>query len=156
VLANELDPFHTRFIDTVRSAGAASNIEIKAVLAKAPDDFDRHFEDIKSSGADAVIVQPSLPLGRVAASAVKSRIPAASPNSAYTTAGGLMAYSADFQSVHRRAAAVVDKILKGSKPADLPVEFTTSFRLVVNARAAGAIGLALSPLLLARADEVIE
>jgi putative tryptophan/tyrosine transport system substrate-binding protein len=156
VLANEPDPFHKRFIENIQSAGAKSNSEIKAILAKASDDFDRHFEDIKSWGADAVIAQPSLPLGRVVESAARSKIPTACPNSAYTDAGGLMSYSADFRIVHKQVAAVVDKILKGRKPADLPVEFTTSFRLIINAKAASAMGLALPPLLLARADEVIE
>jgi putative ABC transport system substrate-binding protein len=156
VLANEPDPFHKLFIGNIQSAGAQSNIEIKAVLAKADDDFDRHFADIKSWGADAVIAQPSLPLKRVVESATRSKIPTASPNSAYTEAGGLMSYSADFRIVHKQVAVVVDKILKGRKPADLPVEYTTNFRLIINARAAGAIGLTLSPLLLSRADEVIE
>ncbi len=156
ILANEPDPFHKLLVGIIQSAGAQSNIETKAVLAKAGDDFDRHFADIKSWGADAVIVQPSLPLKRVVESAAKSRMPAACPNSAYTAAGGLMSYSADFRAVHKQVAVVVDKILKGRKPADLPVEYATSFRLIINAKAAGAIGLSLSPLLLARADEVME
>ena len=67
-----------------------------------------------------------------------------------------MAYSSDLASVHRQAATIVDKVLKGRKPAELPVEISTKFRLVVNAKAANAIGLRLPPLLLSRADEVIE
>ena len=111
ILANEPDPFHKLFIGNIQSAGVQSNIEIKAVLAKAGDDFDRHFADIKSWGADAVIVQPSLPLKRVVESAAKSKTPTASPNSAYTEAGGLMSYSADFRIVQKQVAVVVDKIL---------------------------------------------
>ena len=67
VLANEPDPFQKLFIKNIQSAGAKSNIEIKVMLAKASDDFDQHFGDIKSADADAVIVQPSLPLGRLRA-----------------------------------------------------------------------------------------
>ena len=152
VLANEPDPFHKRFIENIQSAGAKSNIEIKVMLAKASDDFDQHFSDIKSADADAVIVQPSLPLSRVAESAARSKTPTACPNSAYPSAGGLT----DFHSMNKQIAAVIDKVLRGRKPADLPVEFTTSFRLTINAKAANLIGLALSPLLLARADDVIE
>jgi putative ABC transport system substrate-binding protein len=156
VLANEPDPFYKRFVENVQSAGAKSNIEIKVILAKAGDDFDQHFAGIKSWDADAVITQPSLPLGRVVESAARSKMPTVCPNSAYTAAGGLMSYSADFNVMNKQAAAVIDKVLKGRKPADLPVEYTTSFRLTINAKAASLIGLTLSPLLLARADEVIE
>ena len=87
VLPNEPDP------ENIQSAGAKSNIEIKVMLAKASDDFDQHFGDIKSADADAVIVQPSLPLGRVAESAATSKTPTACPNSAYPSAGGLMSIS---------------------------------------------------------------
>jgi putative tryptophan/tyrosine transport system substrate-binding protein len=156
VLANEPDPFHKRFVESIQSAGAKSNIEIKVRLAKAGDDFDQHFGQIKSWEADAVIVQPSLPLSQVAESAARIRMPTACPNSAYASAGGLIAYAADFSSMNRQIAGVIDKVLKGRKPADLPVEFTTSFRLTLNAKTASRIGLTLSPLLLARADDVIE
>jgi len=67
-----------------------------------------------------------------------------------------MAYAADFNSMNRQIAGVIDKVLRGRKPADLPVEFATTFRLSINAKAANRIGLALSPHLLARADDVIE
>ena len=93
---------------------------------------------------------------QVADSAANSRMPAFCPNASFTQAGGLMAYSSDLASVHRQAATIVDKVLKGRKPAELPVEISTKFRLVVNAKAANAIGLRLPPLLLSRADEVIE
>jgi putative ABC transport system substrate-binding protein len=140
----------------VQAAGTQLHIETIIVLAKAGDDFDQHFAKIKSADADAVVVQPSLPLGQVAASAAKIKLPATCPNTAFTQAGGLMSYSSDVRSVHREAATIVDKVLKGRKPEDLPVEITTKFRLVVNVKAAKAIGLQIPPLLLTRADEVIE
>jgi putative ABC transport system substrate-binding protein len=156
LLANQPDPFHATLIQHFQRAAAQLNIETKIVLARAGDDFDRHFAAVKDWGGEAVLVQPSLPLKQVADSAANSRMPAFCPNASFTQAGGLMAYSPDLASVHRQAATIVDKVLKGRKPAELPVEITTKFRLVVNAKAASAIGLNLPPLLLTRADEVIE
>jgi putative ABC transport system substrate-binding protein len=156
LLANQPDPFHQRLIETVRPAAEQLRLQIEIVLARAGDDFDAHFSAMKAAGVEAVLVQPSLPLRQVAASAAKAGLPAASPNSAFTQAGGLMAYSADLSWVHEQAAVIVDKVLKGRKPADLPVEITTRFRLSVNTKAASAIGLKLPALLLGRADEVME
>lgn len=156
LLANQPDPFHTTLIASVERAAAQLKIETKVIFARAGDDFDRHFAAIKEWAADAVLVQPSLPLRQVADSAAKARMPAFCPNASFTQAGGLMAYSSDLASVHRQAAIIVDKVLKGRKPAELPVEISTKFRLVVNAKTASALGLNVSPLLLTRADEVIE
>jgi putative ABC transport system substrate-binding protein len=156
MLANEPDPFHTTMVASVQRAATQLNIETKIVLARSGDDFDRHLANVKAWGAEAVLVQPSLPLKQVADSAAKSKMPAFCPNTSFTQAGGLMAYSADLTSVYRQAATIVDKVLKGRKPAELPVQISTKFLLIVNAKAASAIGLKLSPLLLTRADEVIE
>jgi putative ABC transport system substrate-binding protein len=156
MLANQPDPFHTTMAASVQRAAAQLNIEMKIILARSGDDFDRHLAAAKEWGAEAVLVQPSLPLKQVVDSAAKSRMPAFCPNASFTQAGGLMAYSSDLASVHRQAATIVDKVLKGRKPAELPVEISTKFRLIVSAKAADAIGLKLPPLLLTRADEVIE
>jgi putative ABC transport system substrate-binding protein len=126
------------------------------VLAKSGDDFLAHFDAIKAWGADAVISQPTLPLARVADSASKSKMPVACPNLAYTEAGGLMAYGSDTGVLHKQGAAVIDKVLKGRKPADLPVEITTNFRLVLNAKVASGLGITFPPTLLSRADDVVE
>ena len=88
--------------------------------------------------------------------ALKQRLPTIAPNADYAMAGGLMSYSADQFMLAREAATFVDKILKGRKPADLPVHPPTKFVLVVNLKTAKALGLNLPPTLLARADEVIE
>jgi putative ABC transport system substrate-binding protein len=93
---------------------------------------------------------------RIAELAVKSRLPAMYFLKFYVEAGGLMSYSADLIEIWRRAAVFVDKILKGAKPGDLPIEQPTTFELVINLRTAKALGLTVPPSLLLRADHVIE
>lgn len=156
MLANRADPFHTLLIHNVRRAAERLALQLDAVLAQAGDDFAAHFAAMKAAGAGAVLVQPTLPLREVAEAAVKARLPAASPGGPFSRAGGLMSYSADVASMQDQTVMIVDKVLKGRKPADLPVEIATRFRLTVNAKAAAAIGLTLPPLLLMRADEVME
>jgi len=87
---------------------------------------------------------------------MKNRLPTMFAQREYVDAGGLMAYAADFPDLFRRTATFVDKILKGAKPADLPVEQPVKFDFVINLKTAKTLGLAVSPTLLARADEVIE
>ena len=105
---------------------------------------------------DAVIVQPSLPARRSAELALKYRVPAVSFVRGIVDEGGLMSYGVDEADAYRRAAVFADKILKGAKPAELPVEQPTKFELVINLKTAKALGLTVPPALLARADEVIE
>jgi len=92
----------------------------------------------------------------IAALASRHQLPAVYPNRYFVTSGGLMSYGPDLLEQHRRAAGYVDRILKGTKPADLPVETPTKYQLVINAKAAKALGVTIPPTLLARADEVIE
>jgi putative ABC transport system substrate-binding protein len=93
---------------------------------------------------------------RIAELAAKSRLPAMYGLRIYVEAGGLISYSADLFEIYRRAAVFVDKIFKGAKPADLPVEQPTKFELVINLKAAKSIGLTIPPSILSRADEVIQ
>ena len=156
VLANAPDPFSKPFIRHIEDAAEEEKIGLKILMVQSPDELDGDFAEVEHWRADAVIVQPSLPHGRAARLAIKHHVPAVAPSVAFAKAGGLLSYSADLQALYRRCATFVDKILKGRKPADLPVEQPTEFRLVVNLKTAKALGLAVSPTLLARADQVIE
>jgi len=156
VLANAPDPFNKPFLEHLQVAAKALNVEIKAVMARGADQLEAHVEEIAKWRADAVVVQPSLPHQRVAELAIKYRLPAFAPNVAFPAAGGLMSYANNSAALYRTCATYVDKILKGRKPADLPVELPTKFLLAVNLKTAKAIGVTVPGILLTRADEVIE
>jgi putative ABC transport system substrate-binding protein len=99
---------------------------------------------------------PGLPSKRAAELALKLRVPAVAVPRWFAEEGGLMSYSAIFADLYRKAALYVDKILKGAKPADLPVEQPTKFELVINLKNAKALGITIPPSIMARADKVIE
>jgi putative ABC transport system substrate-binding protein len=126
---------------------------------RAADDFDRVFAALNKQRPDGLYVTGSPLMGanrkRIADFAIKSRLPSVSSR-AYVDAGGLMSYGADLADSHRRVATYVDKILKGTKPADLPVEQPTKFEFVINLKAAKQIGLTIPPNVLAIADKVIK
>ena len=132
---------------------------LQSVEARGPDDFDTAFSDMKRARAGALTVWPSPMFNsqrqRLVDLAAKHRLPAVYPWREAADAGGLMAYGVDPADVFRRAATYVDKILKGAKPGDLPVEQPTKFELVINLKTAKALGLTIPPSLLGRADEVI-
>jgi putative ABC transport system substrate-binding protein len=155
-LANAPDPFHRPFLAHIQDAGRKLGIDIKAMPLTRVNEFDAVFAQLRQWRADAVIVQPTLPQVRAADLSLKHHVPAFSPNTNFPAAGGLMSYSADQPALFRESAIFVDKILKGRKPADLPVQLPTKFRLVVNLKTAKALGLAIPPTLLTRADDVIE
>jgi putative tryptophan/tyrosine transport system substrate-binding protein len=125
-----------------------------------PDEFDAALAGAKrDSAAGLIILSDILTLihrQRFVQLALKYRLPGIYWDLSYVEAGGLMSYSADFTELRRRAAHYVDKILKGTKPRDLPVEQPTKFQLVINLKSAKALGLAIPPTFLARADDVIE
>jgi putative ABC transport system substrate-binding protein len=126
---------------------------------RAADDFDRVFAALNKQRPDGLYVTGSPLMGanrkRIADFAIKSRLPSVSSR-AYVDAGGLMSYGADLADSHRRVATYVDKILKGTKPADLPVEQPTKFEFVINLKAAKQIGLSIPQKMLAIADKVIK
>jgi putative ABC transport system substrate-binding protein len=156
VLANATDPFTKSFLEQLRLGGQALHLEISVVMIKTADELDPAVAAMKKNAMDAVVVQPSLPRSRAADLALKYRVPAIAPTRAFAVLGGLVGYSGSPAEMARRTVAIVDKILKGSKPADLPVEQPTTFELAINLKTAKALGIAVPPALLSRADEVIE
>jgi putative ABC transport system substrate-binding protein len=156
VLANATDPFTPSFLTQMQRGGKALQLEMQVIMIKEPRELEPAFAAFKKNAVDAVIMQPSLPRATVAELALNHRIPAIAPAAPFAAAGGLAGYSANQPEAARRTAAIVDKILKGAKPADLPVEQPTKFELVINLKTAKAIGIELPSTLLNRADEVIE
>ena len=155
-LINGADPSSTLILDHIQQAGKITGIEIAPVVVRSASEMNAAFAAMKKEGADAVVVQGSLPPGIAAELSLKHRLPMGSGARAYTDAGALISYSTSFPEASRMAAVSVVKILKGAKPATLPVEQPTKFELVINLKTAKALGIEIPPTLLARADEVIE
>ena len=142
-------------------AGAKSlGIVLQNVGVRGSKDFDAAFSAMKRDRAEALVVINSGAFTsdrrRIADLAIANRLPTISGASESAEAGGLLSYAADYPDLFRRAAAYVDKILKGAKPADLPIEQPTKFELVINLKTAKALGLTIPPSLLQRADHVIQ
>ncbi len=134
-------------------------LQLHSMELRSPDDLAEVFNDAVRAGAGALIdTSGTHTFGRkrITGLVAKSRLPAIYVGEATVVAGGLMSYNRDAADLYRRAAAYVDKILKGAKPADLPVEQPTKFDLVVNLKTANALGITLPPSILLRATEVIE
>jgi putative tryptophan/tyrosine transport system substrate-binding protein len=127
---------------------------------QGPEDFDRAFETVRRLRPDALItVEDPLTASyttRIAEFTARQQLPSLHGIREFVAAGGLMSYGANIADLFRRATYYVDKILKGAKPADLPVQQPTKFELVINLKTAKALGLEMPPTLLALADEVIE
>jgi putative tryptophan/tyrosine transport system substrate-binding protein len=141
-------------------AARALGMRLQIVEARDPTDFDSAFSDMASARAGALTVLTSgmffTERRRIVTLAAKNRLPAVYPWREAIDAGGLMSYGANIAALYRRAATYVDKILKGAKPADLPVEQPTKFELVINLKTAKALGLTIPQSVLGRADEVIQ
>jgi len=155
-LANAPDPFSKPFVENIRLAGAATGTIIDVIMLRGVAEVEAAFPAMEKDRPDAVIVQPSLPTKRVAELAISSRIPAVSVIRGFAKDGGLMAYQSKEVDLYRQSASYVDKILKGAKPADLPIQQPTKFELIINMKTANAIGLTVPSAFLARVDEVIE
>jgi putative ABC transport system substrate-binding protein len=145
-----------------RASGAARalGVQLQVFAAEGAADFQRAFSEMRAASVDAVSVQSTNVFfrarQRLAELMTQNRLPSVYLSREFVDAGGLMSYAPNVADLFRRAATYVDKILKGTKPADLPVEQPTKFELVINLRTAKALGLTVPQSLLARADEVIE
>ena len=156
VLANAIDPFTKPFVAQIELAGSALGLAIQTSMVRSAEEFEIAFANMSKAGAQAVIIQPSLPRKRALDLSLVHRLLPVSPTRLFPEEGGLMSYSGNQNDQYRRAAVFIDRILKGAKPADLPVELPTKFELVINLKTAKALGLSVPATLLARADEVIE
>jgi putative ABC transport system substrate-binding protein len=160
VLLNPAHPASVGYMTVLRSTAQKLGVTLHLQEVRDPGQFDTAFTTIVAERAQALVVVID-PLtvryrGRIAELAMKHRLPAMYGFREFVDAGGLMAYGVNVPSLCRRAAVYVDKILKGTKPGDLPVEQPTTFELVINLKTAKALGLTIPPSLLARADQVIE
>jgi putative ABC transport system substrate-binding protein len=156
VLANKADPFTKPFLEHIELAGRSLGIKLQTMMISGEEEFDAAFTEMVRMRVDAVIVQGSLPRKRAVDLALKHRLLAVAAAPGFAEAGGLMSYVGVFTDLYREAAVYVDKILKGAKPSDLPVQQPTRFELVINLKTAKQIGLKIPPNVLARADKVIE
>jgi putative ABC transport system substrate-binding protein len=142
------------------AAARALAVRLQFLEARGPDDFERAFSEMARARVGGLTVVTSIMFfserRRLVELAAKSRLPAVYPWREPVDAGGLLAYGPNLPDLYRRAAGYVDRILKGAKPADMPVEQPTKFELVINLKAAKAIGLTIPQSVLARADAVIE
>ncbi len=147
-------------LKAAEGAARALGVRLQFIEVRGPADFDRAFSDMTKARAGALTVLSSnmflVEHRRLVTLAGKNRLPAVYPFREFVDAGGLMAYGAGVHDSVRRAATYVDKILKGTKPADLPVEQPTKFELVINLKTAKALGLTIPQSVLGRADEVLQ
>ena len=160
ILFNPAQPAHAVEVRTTRVAAQALGIELELAEASASGDFRGAFTRILRSQAEALIALQGFPNSQnqplIVEFARANRLPVMSAVFSLTQAGGLMMYGPDVRDMYRRAASYVDRILRGAKPSDLPVEQPTKLLLVINLRTAKALRLTIPPSLLARADQVIE
>lgn len=156
VLGNADDPFIRPFFEQIERAAADVRLEVHQTIVRSSDELNGAFAAIARERANAVIIQGSLPVKLTVDLAIKYQLPSLSTQKSAVQAGILMSYSASLVERGRAIAGYVDKILKGAKPADLPVQQPTIYELAINLKTAKLLGLAVPPLLLARADEVIE
>jgi len=155
------DPAHGLFVKDAQGAAQSFGMQFQSLVIASPDEIEGAFSAMVRERAGALVVQPlfvgSLGQGRrIADLAVQNRLPTVSDLGTFADAGGLISYGPDVVALYRRAATYVDKILKGTKPADLPIEQPTKFEFVINLKTAKQIGLTVPQSVLFRADKVIK
>jgi len=160
VLWNPANPVHRPSMGTIEAAGRRLKVELYPVGAQEPKEIEGAFSALVAKRVEALVVFPDgmfiAQTSVIVGLAARRRLPAMYGVREYAEAGGLMAYGTNLLGMFRLSASFVDKILKGAKPGDLPVEQPTNFAFVINLKTAKALGLTIPPSLLARADQVIE
>ncbi|MBV8456913.1 MAG: ABC transporter substrate-binding protein [Acetobacteraceae bacterium] len=159
-LWDPVSPYAGPLLGEIERAARSLNLELTPAEVDSPNDIEASLRSMAERHADALIVVPGLVLNehsrRIAELAVQFRLPTMFSRRQHVEAGGLMSYGTNYTDMYRRAAAYVDKILKGAKPADLPVEQPTTFELVINLKTAKALGITVPLSMIQLADEVIE
>jgi putative ABC transport system substrate-binding protein len=157
VLWNPANPGNTLILEETRATARALGVKVQSLEARGPEDFETAFKAASGAGGILPLGDPGHVLHRAAIIGLvgRYRLPAMYPFRQFVEDSGLMYYGASLDDLYRRAATYVDKILKGAKPADLPVEQPTKFEFIINLKAAKQIGLTIPPNVLARADRVI-
>lgn len=160
LLLNPANPYAERLTAAMVDAGRSLGLKVEPVHASNVSELENVFARLSEVGAEALLTNPDPFLNsrieHLAAQTIQRRIPTVSHFRSFVTSGGLMSYGGDISDTHRLAGTYAGRILKGEKPTDLPVQQSTKVELVVNLKAAKALGLTLPPALLARADEVLE
>lgn len=160
LLINPSDPAMGSFVIEAETTATALGLDVQRAEVRALEEFEQAFQRMVDQGSEGVITAPNgmFYQGRalIGQLGLTHRLPCMVVSRETLEGGALMSYGADFQAIFRRTPVYVDKILKGEKPADLPVELPTKFEFLINLRTAKALGLTLSEPLLARADEVME
>ena len=157
-LSRAANPGHAHYAREAELAARTLQVQLQVLLVNSPDDFEEAFGKARGANAilqldDAMFTSERVRLVELAA---RHRLPVAYGPRDFAELGGLLALGPNYSDLYRRAATYVDKILKGAKPGDLPIEQPTTFELVINLKTARALGLSIPPTVLARADEVIE
>ena len=156
VLADEGDPFAKPYVAQIGQAARSAGMQVEPIMTRPEQPLEAAFETLTGKRVDGLLIQGSIARREILDLAIKHRLPALTSTRLGPPLGALMSYGSDYFDLARQSAVYVDKILKGAKPADLPVAFPTKFELIINLKTAKAIGLDISPVLLGRADEVIE
>jgi putative ABC transport system substrate-binding protein len=161
LLINPSDQDTTRrTVEQIKAAADRLNLIVQPIEARGPEQLEQAFSVIGQDKINGMIVQPDglffNARARIAELALMRRLPTMVFNSSMVESGGLMTYAPSSLAIFRRAGAYVDKILKGTKPVDLPVELPTRFELVINLKTAKTLGLTIPPTLLSQSDKLIE
>jgi ABC-type uncharacterized transport system substrate-binding protein len=158
LLIHGADPLDKAFMEETQAAAAKARILLHIVSVSRPEDLDAAFSAMTKARVGAVIVPGNLPVpaAQTAQLAMRYRLPSIAPLNSFADSGGLMSYGANLTDIQRRAAGHVDRILRGARPADLPVERPTKFELVIQPEDGKTLGITFPASMLLRVDQVIE
>jgi len=156
VLADESDPFAKAYVAQISQAARNVGMEVEPIITRPGQALGPIFVTLTGKRLDGLLIQGSISRKEMLDLAIKYRLPTLTSIRLGPSLGALASYSSDYLALARQSAVYIDKILKGAKPAELPIAFPTKFLLIINLKTAKALGLTVPPSLLFRADEVIE